>query len=1409
MIRFLYFKVVLLLSLLVSATNLFAQNTIPTHVVCDNSPVQNIQTPLTPYTGLNLRSTCTTSFTQRWFFIVAQVRAGNVFEFEICAPSGTDLDYLAWKNPPGITDYNNLIPAELAALPPGDRGNFNAPSGNYCIGLRLNDPDICVTASGDGYTRHFDVVPGDIILIAVTNHSGTNVSVDTNFGGNAVLDCYVGKTFYECVDEQTNLATFNLDTYVEAVRPPGTNSPYFFYESQEAADRNLPSERITNPILSIPYTPEGKDIFVRFQENETSASIVKFTLKPLAPLNTTKTTLYGCFKGENPMTHVALGEFNLNELFPPEYLTDQLISKKIFKTRANAEANGATGLIPQTTWEAYNSSASTVYVRLEYDLGTEKKCVKIIPVNLEIVRVELANTEVSRTVCYEELVDLTQFQTEIVNVTNDYEYQYYVDNVLITNPSEFVVTRSSRIKVAIGKGSCTEYAYINLNMAESPYIEFWSDIIVCDNNFDGSYEVDLGNIRNLLLESTGTYTYSFYLSEEDARNQVNEITTPITNIPEGQQLYVRANSETHCYSIGTVPLTPGDAIAYTEPTTVLEECIGTEGVTTFDISEIIPSMALGADVTYNMYPTVEDALANTNEITATTAWTTNLTEGAIYIKLSQEDKCDKLVPVTFRAISAPEITIEENVTICEGTEYVLDLSAYTDYTFTISGSPREISPKVYGLSTTGNYVINVANPTGCIATYNLNLNVVQLPVFTPFDAIALCDDNFDGQYEVNLTTIKALAQANVGTGFTIKLYPTEADAIADTNELITPTYLVNTIPSKIWIKAAPTQGNCYVISNVDLVANTNVAYTAITTPLEICAQPNATEVFNLTSVLPQLNLEVGTTVKYFTTELDAQNNTNAIANPTAWAAGNTAGTIYVRLEKEGLCAVITSFNYQVNPLPQIFIDSNAAICQGEEYILDLSAYTDYTFTITGGAYTLVAPNKFKFDTTANYQITVTSAKGCTSLYTFNLVVNPLPQFTTVRQFGVCDANVDGIYELDLVALSDVLLVNNTGVTLTYFRSEAELLAGINPIFGDEYLTTLPAAIWVKATTATGCFDYISVNLVQGNTVNVQQPARPLEVCRNIDGSSEFDLTLIRPQFNVPDGYILSYYYSLSDLQRGVNEILNPTVWTTSTVAGTIYVKFEAAGLCPGYSSFQYVSNPLPEVTIKDKYFICDGAEFELDLSNYAYNIRVIGNNVVALGNNKFKLTSLGTYNVIATSEAGCTSEYSFELKTYQTPIVREIIIGTNTISVNLLPNAEYVNVQYSLDGINFQSSHVLPIPQRGVDYDIWVKIGDCIFYLDNVQVINIPTFFSPNNDGSNDVWRIRPSDLRNEVHVKIYDRYGKTVYEQKGSQDIIWDGKILGKPLPSTDYWYMIDIGSEGAVKAIRYTGSITLKNKD
>ncbi|MBP0904811.1 BspA family leucine-rich repeat surface protein [Mariniflexile gromovii] len=65
-----------------------------------------------------------------------------------------------------------------------------------------------------------------------------------------------------------------------------------------------------------------------------------------------------------------------------------------------------------------------------------------------------------------------------------------------------------------------------------------------------------------------------------------------------------------------------------------------------------------------------------------------------------------------------------------------------------------------------------------------------------------------------------------------------------------------------------------------------------------------------------------------------------------------------------------------------------------------------------------------------------------------------------------------------------------------------------------------------------------------------------------------------------------------------------------------------------------------------------------------------------------------------------------------------------------------------------------------------------------------PKFFTPNNDGRNDIWTV-PNPLDNILSVHIFDRYGKLI---KTINEISegWDGNFNGKSMPVNDYWYFI-----------------------
>ena len=75
----------------------------------------------------------------------------------------------------------------------------------------------------------------------------------------------------------------------------------------------------------------------------------------------------------------------------------------------------------------------------------------------------------------------------------------------------------------------------------------------------------------------------------------------------------------------------------------------------------------------------------------------------------------------------------------------------------------------------------------------------------------------------------------------------------------------------------------------------------------------------------------------------------------------------------------------------------------------------------------------------------------------------------------------------------------------------------------------------------------------------------------------------------------------------------------------------------------------------------------------------------------------------------------------------------------------------------------------------------------------IPKYFTPNNDGANDVWQVY--DRLNLVNnISIYNRNGKLLKFLPNSASS-WDGTFNGKLLPSDSYWYEIVLNSHEVLR--------------
>ncbi len=84
-----------------------------------------------------------------------------------------------------------------------------------------------------------------------------------------------------------------------------------------------------------------------------------------------------------------------------------------------------------------------------------------------------------------------------------------------------------------------------------------------------------------------------------------------------------------------------------------------------------------------------------------------------------------------------------------------------------------------------------------------------------------------------------------------------------------------------------------------------------------------------------------------------------------------------------------------------------------------------------------------------------------------------------------------------------------------------------------------------------------------------------------------------------------------------------------------------------------------------------------------------------------------------------------------------------------------------------------------------ILISDADYY--------IPKYFTPNNDGNHDLWKV--IDNKNTINnITIYDRYGKLLkFLLPNSPG--WDGTYNGSLLSSDSYWYIVVLNTGEAVK--------------
>ncbi|MFM9051828.1 MAG: gliding motility-associated C-terminal domain-containing protein, partial [Bacteroidota bacterium] len=75
--------------------------------------------------------------------------------------------------------------------------------------------------------------------------------------------------------------------------------------------------------------------------------------------------------------------------------------------------------------------------------------------------------------------------------------------------------------------------------------------------------------------------------------------------------------------------------------------------------------------------------------------------------------------------------------------------------------------------------------------------------------------------------------------------------------------------------------------------------------------------------------------------------------------------------------------------------------------------------------------------------------------------------------------------------------------------------------------------------------------------------------------------------------------------------------------------------------------------------------------------------------------------------------------------------------------------------------------------------------------VYVPNCFTPNGDGLNDRFRISMYDPCFRYSIRIFDRWGRTIYTAEDASIADWDGNNGSEKLPSGVYTWLLEGGQE------------------
>ena len=468
---------------------------------------------------------------------------------------------------------------------------------------------------------------------------------------------------------------------------------------------------------------------------------------------------------------------------------------------------------------------------------------------------------------------------------------------------------------------------------------------------------------------------------------------------------------------------------------------------------------------------------------------------------------------------------------------------------------------------------------------------------------------------------------------------------------------------------------------------------------------------------------------------------NGISGSWSPALNNTATTTYTFLPNAGICAETTTLEIVVNPIETPIFDAISPVCSGDS-LTELPTVSNNGIT---GIWTPAIDNMV----TTVYTFTPEVGE-CATTITLEVVVNPIetPSFNSVAP--ICSGD----------SLTELPTVSNNGITGTW------------------------APALDNTTTTTYTFTPAAEECAITTTLEIS--VTPID-------TPDFDT--IDP---ICSGDFLADLSTVSN--NGITGTWSPTIDNTSS---TVYTFTPDTGQgCTEITTLEIIVNATTPVFDLIE-AICEGDPLE--------ELPTISNNGISgvwspVINNLITTTYIFTPN-----DSQCSVETTLEIVVI--PIAQisvEVEIRSQPFSDNQIIEAIATggngSYEYQLDYGPWVTDSIFVDVSGCEDHLIRARqISSCSTTASRLfQILDYPKYFTPNGDGTNDIWNIDCLRDQSGARIAIFNRFGKLLAVINPSVSG-WDGIYNNTIMPTSDYWFKVEyFGDDGSPRV--FTSHFTLK---